>query len=380
MGSQKPVDQSDSSNDHSRPPHTGPESGERLRYALANFGLFFEAARERDPLPSLQEIARDLIGADELHIAIPAGVGPVQFDDAHTLALPITIGGRPVGRLSMRRSTNFTAEDRTLAFIISQIIGVVLEQSSLYGQIEQYHQQAQANADTLEQLLSFKRQIVGGVNDPLQVALLLATHVPEMVGGDRASLLLISADQPDTPQLVLSNGTVTSPERAREVRDNGLAGLVFRECRPLIIDETETDQRWLAMSLKSFEAPSRCAMAAPVLWEDRVIGVITVTTTRSRLFDTSHLNLLELIAHNVALALHSATLNVRVKQLLALQADTVRNLQAPLQAATSTIHHLLPEHPNGIQATVSLDDLRTIAAALAQIDAITQHLRTEPDA
>jgi transcriptional regulator with GAF, ATPase, and Fis domain len=383
MGTDNPANQLDNADDqHIQPSHASQDSGNRLRHALANLGLFFEAARERDPIPSLQEIAGDLLQTDDLEIAIPAGAGPVQYDDAQTLALPITFGGRPIGRLRMQRKQAFDAEDRTIAFMISQIISVVLEQSSLHGQIEQYHQQARANADTLEQLLIFKRQIVGGVTDPLHVALLLATQVPEMVGGDRASLLIVPEDQPDVPQLVLSNGTIASLERAREVRDTGLAGLVFRERRPLIIDETETDQRWLSMSLKSFEAPSRCAMAVPVVWADQVLGVLTVTTTQSRLFDPSHLNLLELVAHNVSLVLHSATLNERLGKLMRLLAEAMHDLHAPLQSTHQTLQQLLPEGPDvsaDTRIAVTVGDLRTLAAALSRISSTTEQIQRAYD-
>ncbi|GEM_PF-619334 len=383
MGADNPSNQLDNAdNEHIQHPHAGQDGGNRLRHALANLGLFFEAACERDPIPSLQEIAGDLLQTDDLEIAIPAGVGPVQYDDARTLALPITLGGRPIGRLRMQRKQAFDAEDRTIAFMISQIVSVVLEQSSLHGQIEQYHQQARANADTLEQLLIFKRQIVGGVTDPLHVALLLTTHVPEMVGGDRASLLIVPEDQPDVPQLVLSNGTIASLERAREVRDTGLAGLVFRERRPLIIDETETDQRWLSMSLKSFEAPSRCAMAVPVVWAGQVLGVLTVTTTHSRLFDPSHLNLLELVAHNVSLALHSATLKDQVKKLMNLLAEAVHDLHAPLQSTRQMLQHLLPEQPDvsdETQIAVTVGDLRALAAATNRINTTAEQIRRTHD-
>ncbi len=372
------ANQSDNTDDQYIQVHDSQESGNRIRHALANLGLFFEAARERDPLSSLQEIASDLLQTDDLEIAIPAGVDPVQYADAQTLVLPITLSGRPIGRLRMQRKRAFDAEDRTIAFMISQIISVVLEQSSLHGQIEQYHQQARANADTLEQLLTFKRQIVGGVPDPLHVALLLTTHVPEMVGGDRASLLIVPEDQPDMPQLVLSNGTIASLERAREVRATGLAGLVFRECRPLIIDETETDQRWVSMSLKSFEAPSRCAMAVPVVWANQILGVLTVTTTHSRLFDPSHLNLLELVAHNMSLALHSATLNDHVKKLMNLIAEATYDLQTSFGSVRYVLQHLLPEQsdvPDDTQISARVGDLRALATALTQIDTTRQQIQ-----
>lgn len=350
------------------------QNGSRLRQALALFGLFFETAHESDPLPALQDLACDLLQADNLQIAVPAGIRPAYANDPHYLVQPVAIGGRPVGHLTARREIPFDNEDRALAFFVGQITGFVLEQSSLYSQIEQYRQQAEANADTLDQLLVFNRRIISGMSDPAQLALLLATLVPEMVASDRASLLLVPPENPTAPQLVLSNGTFATTERARAVCDSGLAGLVLRERRPLIIDETETDRRWLA--LDTYEDPSRCAMAVPLLWGDQILGVLTVTTTRSRLFNTSHLNLLELVAHNVALALRSVTFNDRRDQLTALFAATASDLTATLQVAQASLQQLLPIDMQNTCVSIEVATLRKLAAALQRIGAIEQQLAT----
>ncbi|NJM05302.1 GAF domain-containing protein [Candidatus Gracilibacteria bacterium] len=116
-----------------------------------------------------------------------------------------------------------------------------------------------------------------------QLGVQFATQVTAMVGGDRASLLLTLPATAQMPMLILSNGAVSSTERALAVRDNGLAGLVLRERRPLIIDETDTDRRWFSLSAHEYDAPTRCAMAVPLIWGERVLGVITVTTTQTHL-------------------------------------------------------------------------------------------------
>lgn len=341
------------------------EQSKRLQDALAQLGLFFEAAHERDPLPSLGDLARALMEADELHIAVPAGMRETSGDDPHQLTQAIAINGRTVGRFTARRARPFDAEDYELAFVIGQLIGVVLEQSSLYSQVEQYQQQVQANTDTLDRLLLFERRVVSNLASPQQIALTLATLVPEMVGSERASLLLVPADQPDAPELVLSNGGMTSIERAREVRAGGLAGLVLRERRPIIIDETDTDRRWL--SLEEYDAPTRCAMAAPLIWGDQILGVLTATTTRSRLFNTSHLNLLELIAHNISLALYSANLKARLEALQTTMAGTIHSLNNALQAAQVCIQQLLPDDPQEMGMHVDASDLRKVATAIEEV-------------
>jgi GAF domain-containing protein len=282
----------------------------RLREALAGISAFLAAGRRPDPLPALRDLASDWLHAEEVEIVVPAGTGPLRSDDPYSLCGPVLIGRRTVGRIEARRGKPFDEDDRALVAALGQIIGGVLEHATLQGQLDQLCEQAQAQANTLERLLAFGRAIGAdaavALGNPTALALQAAAQVPAMLGGERASVLLLPPCASGEPQLLLSNGNAATPERAREVYEHGLAGLVLRERAPLIIDETDTDRRWLGLKLSRNDSRTRCAMTTPLLWNGLALGALTVTTTRSRLFNTAHLNLLELVAGHVALALYTA--------------------------------------------------------------------------
>lgn len=305
----------------------------RLREALAGAGAFLAVARRSDPLPALRDLAGDWLNAEEIELVVPAGTGPLSCTDPCEICGPVVIGRRTVGRLQARRGRPFDEDDRALVTALGQIIGGALEYATLQGQLEQYAGQAQANADTLDRLLAFGRSVVSGAASPQALALQVATQVPEMVGGERASVLLLPPDNPEQPVLVLSNGFTSAPERAREVRQSGIAGLVLAGRAPLIIDETDTDRRWLGLKLSQNDTRTRCAMAVPLLWGGQAIGALTVTTTCSRLFTTAHLNLLELVACHAALAIHAANLEASLARLAEQIAALAAELDAALHAA-----------------------------------------------
>lgn len=288
-----------------------------MREALAGFGAFVAAARQADPLPTLQDLACDWLHAEELVIRVPAGTDPLSYDDARVISGPVVIGRRAVGRIEARRARPFDEDDRALLGALGQIVGAALESASLRGQLEQQAGEARANAETLDQLLAFGRAVVSGPSEPLDLARQIVTEVPGMLGGERASLLLLPLEEGDEPALVLSTGGCATAERAREVIEDGLAGLVLRERAPMIIDETDTDRRWIGLRLSRSDMRTRCAMAAPLLWGNTVLGALTVTTTHSRLFNPVQLNLLELVACHVALAIHRATLTTQAAALAA---------------------------------------------------------------
>lgn len=301
-----------------------------MREALAGYSAFVAAAHHTDPLPRLQDLACDWLHAEELEIRVPAGTEPLVCDDAGTICGPVIIGRRVVGRIEAHRRRPFDEDDRALLGALGQIIGAALEYSSLQGQLEEQASQVRAHADTLDQLLTFGRAVVSGSPDPMLLARQIVMEVPGMVGGERASLLLLPAERGDEPALVLSNGNMTTAERACEVSEHGLAGLVLRERAPMIIDETDTDRRWLSLRLSRSDLRTRCAMAVPLLWGERAVGALTVTTTHSRLFSGMQLNLLELVACHVSLAVHTANLEARAAALAASLGAMATYLEAAL--------------------------------------------------
>jgi GAF domain-containing protein len=327
----------------------------RLRHALLGFGSFFTAAYHDDPLPHLRDLASDLLSADHLDIVVPAPIHTTIYHP-NRLCSPILIGRRAVGAIEAARRVPFDEDERILSDTIGQIIGAVLERSTLESQYQQVRTQVQANTETLDVLLDFSRQMSHTSPDLVHLGLQLAVQVPRMVGGERASLLILPLDQSDEPKLLLSNGVVATPERARSVQQQGLAGMVLRDRHPLIIDETHTDTRWLSLSPQETEQPTRCAMAVPLVWGPRLLGALTVTTTQTHLFDTPQLHLLELIACHVALALHCTNLDAQLQALHAALAQSTAEIACNLAAAQQHLAcNNLPELGKALEAIAAIN-------------------------
>ncbi len=313
------------------PPASEAKQIVRMRELLSSVGAFLAAGGQANPLPVLQDLASDWLRAERVTISVPAGTGALERHEPGVLCGPVLIGRRAIGRIEAIRAQPFDAEDRALLLPLGQLIGAALEHAMLQGQVEQHEISAQAREQTLKHLLSFERAVAGRSGDPPALAQQIAARIPAMVGGERASVLLLPLDDTAQPVLALSTGVVAAPERAREVAEHGFAGLVLRNRAPLIIDETDTDRRWLSLKLGSSDAPTRCAMAAPLIRGERVLGAITVTTTHSRVFNTAHLNLLELVACHVALAIEAASLQTSLAATAAHLAVSVHELETVLQ-------------------------------------------------
>lgn len=304
----------------------------RLHHALDGYGLFLAAARDADPLPRLRDLACDWMYAEEVVIHIPAGLAPLHCNDSNKICGSIPIGRQVVGAIEVYRSHPFDEDDRALLATLGKMIGAALEHHSLQSQIVSHALEARAYSDTLDRLLDFGRQVVRGAATPLELASLIVSQIPVMVSGERASLLLLPDEMGDEPVLVLSDRTVTTTERAVQVSEQGLVAMVLRDRLPIIIDETDTDHRWLSLPMHQTNTPTRCAMAVPLLWGSYVVGVLTVTTSQSRLFSPTHLNLLELVACHVSLAVHAALIDARVAANAATMGAMATYLETALQA------------------------------------------------
>jgi adenylate cyclase len=81
---------------------------------------------------------------------------------------------------------------------------------------------------------------------------------------------------------------------------------VLRERQPAIIPETRDDPRWVATTLH--QQMVRSAASVPILREERVLGVITLVHHTPGYFTVEHLDLLNSVAAQSAIALENAEL------------------------------------------------------------------------
>jgi D-sedoheptulose 7-phosphate isomerase len=83
-----------------------------------------------------------------------------------------------------------------------------------------------------------------------------------------------------------------SPTRLKETIHHGLAGWVLENRQPALIQNTKEDPRWLPRVWESTLDLSRSAICVPLLTQDRVIGILTLTRLQSDRFTMEDLSLL----------------------------------------------------------------------------------------
>lgn len=82
------------------------------------------------------------------------------------------------------------------------------------------------------------------------------------------------------------------PVKLNETLHHGLAGWVLENRRPALVENTKEDPRWLPRGWEATLDLSRSAICVPLLTQDRVIGVLTLTRLQANRFTMEDLSLL----------------------------------------------------------------------------------------
>lgn len=179
----------------------------------------------------------------------------------------------------------------------------------------------------------------------LQQVIALATRA---VGAERSSLLLHPDHRDDWMPLIFEHQVhTTNPERlesheqafhiAKRVLDQGLAGWAARHRQSAIVEDTRTDERWVDFPDSNSQA--RSALAVPFIYEDEVLGVLTMLHTQPNHFSAHDMQLLTIVVNQATVAIRNAQFFHRMGQ-------QKRQLEAILRAMPDIL--LVLDHQGGL--------------------------------
>ena len=130
----------------------------------------------------------------------------------------------------------------------------------------------------------------------------------ELTKAETGSLFLLDPDGV-VRDCILTRG----PRQAKEsldltgtVLEGGLAGWVVRNRRIGLITDTEKDDRWLKLPDQPYAA--RSVLAVPIIRDQKLLGILTLQHSQPGIFHQGTVDVMEVTAGQLGLALESATL------------------------------------------------------------------------
>jgi len=164
-----------------------------------------------------------------------------------------------------------------------------------------------AQSELFERFISMARS----PDEPAVVNLMLRKTVDisiALTGADHGSLILLDSDGAVTDS-IMSRGEISPRLRTELIGSafkKGLAGWVRRHRKIALVDDTQTDDRWLTFPDEPYRA--RSALALPIITGEVLLGILTLKHSEPYHFTREIVELMRVTATQVAMVLENACL------------------------------------------------------------------------
>jgi signal transduction histidine kinase len=188
-----------------------------------------------------------------------------------------------------------------------------------------------ATVEQKELLYEVTRQFASTLELDVVLGKVLGLTV-ESVGAAVGSIFLFD-ENGRVVRSILARGNLPPEVRyptVATVMSQGFAGWVYQQRRADLVIDTESDERWYVFPNDTLVV--RSAIAAPLIRDADVIGIITLTHPEPNCFRAGQLSLLEAIAAQASLAVEKAQLHSRVTNERAMLGAIIAGVQDAILA------------------------------------------------
>lgn len=172
--------------------------------------------------------------------------------------------------------------------------------------------------ERLSKELSALRLIISEINrgpDLDKILNLIMEKAVQIVESERGSLMFFD---PKKEELYIKSAVGLSKKTVSAVRmkpGEGIAGWVFKEGKPLLIEEGAKDPRF--KKFNEMKEELRTILSVPLKIKDKIIGVINADNKKEgHIFDLDDLQLLSTFANEAAVAIENVRLHQEIKDQL----------------------------------------------------------------
>ena len=199
----------------------------------------------------------------------------------------------------------------------------------------------------------------------LEELLRLIVHVTaEVMNSKVSSLMLLDPDKKELIVRATQSISEAYNKKANIKLGEGLAGIVARDNKPIVVLDVKEDSRYLNQDIARKEG--LCSLACvPLAVKGKVIGVLNCYTSKKHKFTKHELGLLSAVANQSAIAIENAELDLRARS--AEEALTTRKLVERAKDILSQEVNILPSEAYRLIQKQSMDSrksMREIAEAI----------------
>lgn len=246
---------------------------------------------------------------------------------------------------------SFTPADQRVLQTLAIQAAVALENARLYVETRQRAKELAA--------LNRATRVVASTLNLNTVLEKTIVEVRSMLNVEGTAILLFDADRHD---LVFAITDGPYPDTLAGIRlplSQGVAGWVARSRQPAIVNDVRRDPRFYDGIDAMTDLSTQSILAAPILFQDKLVGVFEVINKFADLFNPHDLELLESLSGSVAIAIENARLyQAEREQFRRLQQSQAQLIQIEKMAAMGRlVGSIAHEINNPIQAIQNCMDL-----------------------
>jgi sigma-B regulation protein RsbU (phosphoserine phosphatase) len=240
------------------------------------------------------------------------------------LAVPLIHKGRLIGIIDLEapQPDFFNDSHVSLLELLASRMAMAIENARLY-------RRTLRQARTLQVLNEISRELssVLVLNELLRK---VGTLTKRLVDYHRFGILLAD-DQSQTFNAVISlKQDERMPERSTVEFGSGIVGAAATLRQPVVVADVSKDPRYIFVNPET-----RSEMTVPLIYRDRVIGVIDLESPHLNYFNDEHVRMFSTLAPQIAIAIENARLYERV-------ARSEARLERDLRRAQEIQMHLMP--------------------------------------
>jgi len=250
------------------------------------------------------------------------------------LALPLIVKNRLIGVIDLesRQPDYFTEEHKRLLMLIASRMAVGIENARLYTRTTR-------QARTLVLLNEIARELTSILNlDELLKR--IAELLSRLIDYQMFSILLLDS----TGEKLQHRFSLRFRENIHIKHDatlgKGVVGYAVQHKEAVLVPDVSKDPRYIALNPET-----RSELAVPLIYKDKVIGVLDLEHTRRGFFTDDHKRTVTTLAAQVAIAIENAQLYAQIAQ-------QEQRLERDLAMARELQFRLLP---HGLPKITNLD-------------------------
>ncbi|MBN2388354.1 MAG: GAF domain-containing protein [Anaerolineales bacterium] len=293
------------------------------------------------------------------------------------IAVPITLGGKVIGMLSAQsyQPNVYVQDDLPILGTLANQAAVAIQNGRLFAETRRL-------ADELEQRVVERTAELAREQHSTETLLRILTEVSasldldralnrtlallnDAIGAEQGSILMVNPED-NTIQYRAGYGYVTPvmTEGARPTTlkvGEGLAGWVIKNRQSVLLDDVLKDKRWVKLPAN---APQhRSVISAPLMVGEEVIGAIMVFHRQIDYFTHDHMNLVQAIGSQVAVAINNAHLYELIRD----QAERLGSMLRNQQVEASRQQAILEAVADGVLVTDPDDRITFINSSIERI-------------